>query len=124
MPCSDSLFIIGPNSLVFLTALAWLATTLSLKKHRVPTLFWVELAAVTFLLPQLRNWWIVGYLPRPRIAGQSLYARLALSLLPALLAIPSAFLWRRLAAYILSVAGILNAALLYWVIHHCVQFIA
>ena len=56
MPCSDSLFIIGPNSLVFLTALAWLATTLSLKKHRVPTLFRVELAAVTFLLPQLRNW--------------------------------------------------------------------
>src|ERR1700691_49364 len=96
IPCPDSLLIIGPNSLVCLTALAWLATALSLKTQRVPTPFWVELAAVTFLLPQLRNWWIVGYLPRPLLAGDSLYARLALALLPALLAIPGAFLWRRL----------------------------
>ena len=125
MPCPDQLLVIGPNSLVFLTALAWLATALSLKKHRVPTPFWIELIAVTFFLPQLRNWWLsVGYLPRPLLVGHCLYCRLGLALLPALLAIPGAFLWRRLPGYILSMAGILNSALLYWVMHYCVKMIA
>lgn len=117
-------FIVGPNSLVFLTVIAWIATALSLKKHRVPTRFWVELVAVTFFLPQLRNWWLsVGYLPRPLLIGNGLYERLGLALLPAFIAVPGAFLWRRLPGYILSVAGIVNSALLYVMMHYYVQMI-
>jgi hypothetical protein len=117
--------IVGPNSLVFLTVIVWLSTALSLKKHRVPTPFWIELIAVTVFLPQLRNWWLsVGYLPRPLLVGHSLYGRLGLALLPALIAVPGAFLWRRLPGYILSIAGIVNSALLYVMMRYYVQMIA
>jgi hypothetical protein len=101
------------NSLVFLTAIVWLATALSLRKRRVPKPFWVELVAVTLFLPELRNWWLsVGYLPRPLLVAHSLYGRFGLALLPALIALPGAILWRRLPSYILSIAGIVNSALL------------
>src|SRR6266404_5135140 len=118
-------FIVGPNSLVFLTVIVWLATALSLKKHRVPTPFWIELVAVTVFLPQLRNWWLsVGYLPRPLLVGHSLYGRLGLALLPALIAVPSALLWRRLPGYILSIAGIVHLLLFYVMVRSYMQMIA
>jgi len=120
------MFIVGPNSLVFLAIIAWLAAALQfLKKRRVPTLFWVQLVAVSLFLPQLRNWWpSVGYLPRPLLVGSSLYARLGLSLLPALVAVPGALVWRRLPGYILSIAGVVHLLLFYVMIRFYMQMIA
>ena|SRR5258708_15227620 len=97
----------------------------SLKKQRVPTLFWVELVAVTLFLPQLRDAWpSVGYLPRPLLVVHSLYSILGFGLLPALAAVPGALLWRRLPGYILSIAGVLHVLLFYVAQRFYMQVIA
>jgi hypothetical protein len=70
MPSSRTvLFVFGPNIFVVLTITAFVATIIqAARKQRVPYLFWVELIAVTLLLPQLQFIWekqYVAYLPQP-----------------------------------------------------------
>jgi hypothetical protein len=113
LPTLKNLLLAAPNSLVLLTTIAWLATGFErFKKRQIPNIIWAELVAVTVFLPQLRGAWpFVGYLPRPLLIGSIPYSNLGIALLPALLALPGAFVYRRLPGYILSVAGAVHVLL-------------
>ena len=104
------LLLLTPNTLVILTTITWVAAASGLlQKREVPRLFWVELTTITLLLPQLRSGWplwpLVSYLPEPIFKSSVPYLHLALPHLPAILALPAAFVHRRLPGYVLSAAG-------------------
>jgi hypothetical protein len=131
MPSSRTfLFLFGPNIFVVLTITAFVAKIIqAARKPRVPYLFWVELIAVTLLLPQLHFIWeeqYVAYLPHPLISRSrlSLYDFIAIGLLPSLLALPGALVYRRLPGYIMSLAGFIHLFLFWAAFRFYWQFIA
>jgi len=105
------LLFLTPNTLIVLTMIAWAAAARERwQKHRAPKWFWVELTAVTVLLPQLRSgwpsWWpLLRYLPGAIFKTPLFWVHVGLPQLPALLALPAAFVYRRPPSYLLSTAG-------------------
>jgi len=104
------LLFLTPNALVALTIITWLAVALErLRKRQAPKWFWVELVAVSLLLPLLwagwPHWGLVRYLPHLIFRTSNLYLHVAIIQLPAVLALPAVFVYRRSPGYLLSGAG-------------------
>jgi len=104
------LLFLAPNTFIALTLITWLVAALEqVRRYRAPKWFWINLAVVTLMFPLLQagwpNWGLVRYFPHIDFETQDPFLHAAVISLPAFLAVPAAFVHRRLPGYLLSAAG-------------------
>ena len=108
------LLFVSPNILIVGTLIGWLLPIVdTIRKKHVPRMYWLVQGTLTVLLPQLRVWPnrpLVSYLPDPFLHFLDRfmlfpYFHVAFTLLPALAAMASILVARRLSAYVLLASG-------------------